>query len=171
MPGLRRLGVIVNADNPAAVLDSSEVASAAALDALRAKAAQNEDLKAAFEKHEGETEQQVARLQRVFEAIEKKPQGKKCPAIDGIIEEGQEIIKEYKGSPALDSGLLAAAQAVEHYEISRYGTLRTWAQELGLSQAAGLLETTLNEEKTTDEALTELAEVCVNQEAQAEAAE
>ena len=136
-----------------------------------AKAAQNEDLKAAFEKHEGETEEQVARLERVFEAIEKKPQGKKCPAIDGIIEEGQEIIKEYKGSPALDSGLLAAAQAVEHYEISRYGTLRTWAQELGLSQAAGLLETTLNEEKATDEALTELAEVCVNQEAQAEAAE
>jgi ferritin-like metal-binding protein YciE len=124
VPGLRRLGVIVNADNPAAVLDSSEVASAAALDALRAKAAQNEDLKAAFEKHEGETEQQVARLQRVFEAIEKKPQGKKCPAIDGIIEEGQEIIKEYKGSPALDSGLLAAAQAVEHYEIPPYETLR-----------------------------------------------
>ena len=78
-----------------------------------AKAAQNEDLKAAFEKHEGETEEQVARLEQVFEAIEKKPQGKKCLAIDGIIEEGQEIIKEYKGSPALDSGLLAAAQAVE----------------------------------------------------------
>jgi ferritin-like metal-binding protein YciE len=136
-----------------------------------AKAAQNEDLKAAFEKHEGETEEQVTRLEQVFEAIEKKPQGKKCPAIDGIIEEGQEIIKEYKGSPALDSGLLAAAQAVEHYEISRYGTLRTWAEELGLSQAVRLLETTLEEEKNTDEALTELAQVCVNQEAQAEAAE
>jgi ferritin-like metal-binding protein YciE len=136
-----------------------------------AKAAQNEDLKAAFEKHEGETEEQVTRLEQLFEAIEKKPQGKKCPAIDGIIEEGQEIIKEYKGSPALDSGLLAAAQAVEHYEISRYGTLRTWAEELGLSQAVRLLETTLEEEKNTDEALTELAEVCVNQEAQAEAAE
>jgi ferritin-like metal-binding protein YciE len=135
-----------------------------------AKAAQNEDLKAAFEKHEGETEEQVARLEQVFEAIEKKPQGKKCPAIDGIIEEGQEIIKEYKGSPALDSGLLAAAQAVEHYEISRYGTLRTWAEELGLSQAVKLLAATLEEEKNTDEALTELAEVCVNQEAQAEAA-
>jgi ferritin-like metal-binding protein YciE len=135
-----------------------------------AKAAQNEDLKAAFEKHEGETEEQVARLERVFETIEKKPQGKKCPAIDGIIEEGQEIIKEYKGSPALDSGLLAAAQAVEHYEISRYGTLRTWAEELGLSQAVKLLEATLEEEKNTDEALTELAEVCVNQQAQAEAA-
>jgi ferritin-like metal-binding protein YciE len=135
-----------------------------------AKAAQNEDLKAAFEKHEGETEEQVARLEQIFEAIDKKPQGKKCPAIDGIIEEGQEIIKEYKGSPALDAGLLAAAQAVEHYEISRYGTLRTWAEELGLSQAVQLLGATLEEEKNTDETLTELAEVCVNQEAQAEAA-
>jgi ferritin-like metal-binding protein YciE len=135
-----------------------------------AKAAHNPDLRAAFEKHEGETEEQVARLEQVFEAIEKKPQGKKCPAIDGIIEEGQEIIKDYRRSPALDSGLLAAAQAVEHYEISRYGTLRTWANELGLSQAVTLLETTLKEERNTDAALTELAEVCVNQEAQAEAA-
>jgi ferritin-like metal-binding protein YciE len=135
-----------------------------------AKAAQNEDLKAAFEKHEDETEEQVSRLEQVFELIDRKPQGKKCPAIDGIVTEGQEIIKEYKGSPALDSGLLAAAQAVEHYEISRYGTLRTWAQELGMSQAVKLLEATLVEEKNTDEALTELAETCVNQEAQAEAA-
>src|SRR3954469_24878238 len=76
-----------------------------------AKAAQNEDLKAAFEKHEGETEEQVARLEKVFETIDEKPQGKKCPAI-----EGKEIIDEYKGSPALDAGLLSAAQAVEHYE-------------------------------------------------------
>jgi ferritin-like metal-binding protein YciE len=135
-----------------------------------AKAAQNPDLKAAFEKHEGETEEQVTRLEQVFDLIDKKAQGKKCLAIDGIVAEGQEIIKEYKGSPALDSGLLAAAQAVEHYEISRYGTLRTWAQELGMAQAARLLETTLDEEKNTDEALTELAETCVNQEAQAEAA-
>ena len=135
-----------------------------------AKAAQNEDLKAAFEKHEGETEEHVSRLEQVFELIDKKPQGKKCPAIDGIIEEGQEIIKEYKGSPALDAGLLSAAQAVEHYEIARYGTLRTWAEELGLKDAATLLETTLDEEEATDEALTELAEAVVNQEAQAEAA-
>ena len=135
-----------------------------------AKAAQNPDLKAAFEKHEAETEEEVSRLEQVFELLEKKPQGKKCPAIDGIIEEGQEIAKEYKGSPALDSGLLAAAQAVEHYEISRYGTLRTWAQELGLTQAVRLLEATLKEEKKTDETLTELAETCVNQEAQSEAA-
>jgi ferritin-like metal-binding protein YciE len=102
--------------------------------------------------------------------IEAKPQGKKCLAIDGIIAEGQEIIKDYRKSPALDSGLLAAAQAVEHYEISRYGTLRTWAQELGLEEAVSLLQTTLGEEEATDKPLTQLAETCVNQEAQAEAA-
>lgn len=135
-----------------------------------AKAAQNKDLSAAFEKHCGETEEQVARLEQVFELIEQKPQGKKCAAIEGIIEEGQETIKEYKGSPALDAGLLAAAQAVEHYEISRYGTLRTWAEELGLDDAAKLLQETLDEEEATDEALTELAEEVVNQEAQAVAA-
>jgi ferritin-like metal-binding protein YciE len=132
-----------------------------------AKAAQNEDLKAAFQKHEAETEEQVSRLEQVFELIEEKPQGKNCPAIVGIIEEGQEIIKDYKDSPALDAGLLSAAQAVEHYEISRYGTLRTWAGELGLSQAVDLLEETLQEEKNTDATLSELAEVCVNQEAEA----
>ncbi len=135
-----------------------------------AKAAQNEDLRAAFEKHHGETEGQVSRLEQVFEMIDKKPQGKKCAAIEGIIEEGQEIMKEYKASPALDAGLLAAAHSVEHYEISRYGTLRTWAQELGLDDAVKLLQETLDEEEATDEALTELAEAVVNQEAQAEAA-
>ena len=135
-----------------------------------AKAAQNEDLTAAFEKHEAETEEQISRLEQVFELIEQKPQGKKCAAIEGILEEGQEIIKEYKGSPALDAGLVSAAQAVEHYEMARYGTLRTWAQELGLDDAAKLLQETLDEEQATDEALTELAESVVNQEAQAEAA-
>jgi ferritin-like metal-binding protein YciE len=136
-----------------------------------AKAAQASELKAAFEKHLRESQEHVARLEQVFEIIDKKPQGKKCPAIDGIIEEGQEVMKEYKGSPALDSGLLAGAQAVEHYEISRYGTLRTWAQELGVGQAVRLLESTLKEEKRTDETLTEIAERCVNQAAQQEAAE
>jgi ferritin-like metal-binding protein YciE len=135
-----------------------------------AKAAQNEDLKAAFKKHESETEEQVARLEKVFKSIDEKPQGKKCPAIDGIIDEGKEIIGEYKGSPALDAGLLSAAQAVEHYEITRYGTLVTWANELGNSDAIQLLQDTLDEEKATDAALTELAEAVVNQEAQAEAA-
>jgi ferritin-like metal-binding protein YciE len=131
-----------------------------------AKAARDGELQAAFEKHHGETETHVSRLEQVFSAINAKPQGKTCDAIMGIIEEGQEIMKEYKGSPALDAGLVAAAQAVEHYEISRYGTLRTWAEELGLSDAVELLEATLNEEKATDEALTQIAETVVNQEAQ-----
>ena len=132
-----------------------------------AKAAQSEDLKAAFQKHEAETEEHVARLEKVFEEIDKKPRGKTCDAILGIIGEGQEIMKEFKGAPALDAGLLAAAQAVEHYEIARYGTLKTWAAELGLNQAVKLLEKTLAEEKNTDEALTQLAESEVNQHAQA----
>ena len=136
-----------------------------------AKAAQNEDLSAAFEKHHGETEGQIERLEQVFAEIEAKPQGKTCDAIMGILEEGAEIMKEYKGTPALDAGLLAAAQAVEHYEMSRYGKLMTWANELGLSKSAKLLKQTLDEESATDEALTELAETVVNQEAQAEAAE
>src|SRR5215204_42846 len=127
-----------------------------------AKAAQNEDLSAAFDKHKTETEGQVSRLEQVFELIDEKPQGKKCAAIEGILEEGQEIIKDYRGSPALDAGMLAAAQAVEHYEISRYGTLRAWAAELGLDDVATLLEETLKEEEATDEALTELAETAVN---------
>ena len=130
-----------------------------------AKAAQNEDLSAAFDKHKTETEGQVSRLEQVFELIDEKPQGKKCAAIEGILEEGQEIMKEYKGSPALDAGLLSAAQAVEHYEISRYGTLRAWAQEMGLDRAAKLLQETLDQEEATDRSLTELAEACVNQEA------
>jgi ferritin-like metal-binding protein YciE len=131
-----------------------------------AKAARHKELQAAFEKHHGETEMHVSRLEQVFSAIDAKPQGKTCDAIVGIIEEGQEIMVEYKGSPALDAGLVAAAQAVEHYEISRYGTLRTWAEELGLSDATKLLEATLREEKATDEALTQIAETVVNQEAQ-----
>ena len=131
-----------------------------------AKAAQNDELMAAFEKHRVETEGQVERLVEVFSILNKKPQGKTCDAIVGITEEGAEIMKEYKGSPALDAGLLAAAQAVEHYEISRYGTLRTWAEELGLNDAASLLQETLDEEKATDEALTKLAESVVNQEAE-----
>jgi ferritin-like metal-binding protein YciE len=132
-----------------------------------AKAAQNEELKAAFEKHRGETEGQVERLEQVFAIIEKKPQGKTCAAIVGITDEGAEIMEEYKGSPALDAGLLAAAQAVEHYEISRYGTLKAWAQELGLDDAAELLQETLDEKEATDEALTEIAKSAINQQAEA----
>jgi ferritin-like metal-binding protein YciE len=132
-----------------------------------AKAAQSKDLKAAFQKHETETEEHVARLEKVFEEIDEPARGKTCDAIMGIIEEGQEIMKEFKGTPALDAGLLAAAQAVEHYEIARYGTLKTWAAELGLTGSVKLLETTLSEEKKTDETLTKLAESEVNQHAQA----
>lgn len=132
-----------------------------------AKAAQSEELKAAFEKHETETEEHVARLDQVFEEIEETPRGKSCDAIMGIIEEGQEVMKEFKGAPALDAGLLAAAQAVEHYEIARYGTLKTWAAELGLNRAVKLLDTTLAEEKKTDETLTQLAESQVNEHAKA----
>ena len=132
-----------------------------------AKAAQNGELKAAFEKHRDETEGQVERLDQVFAIIDKKPHGKTCAAIVGITEEGAEIMQEYKGSPALDAGLLAAAQAVEHYEISRYGTLRTWAEELGHTDAASLLQETLDEEEATDQALTKIAKTAVNQEAEA----
>jgi ferritin-like metal-binding protein YciE len=132
-----------------------------------AKAAQSDDLRAAFEKHERETEKQVERLEQIFDLLGESARGKNCPAIMGIIEEGQEIIKDYKGTPALDAGLLSAAQSVEHYEISRYGTLKTWAGELGLDEAVRLLDATLAEEKATDEALTDLAEAAVNQQAEA----
>ena len=136
-----------------------------------AKAAHSPKLKAAFEKHEVETEGQVERLEQVFASIDETPKGKTCDAIMGIIEEGKEIIQDYKGMPALDAGLLAAAQAVEHYEISRYGTLKTWANELGYGEAAKLIDATLNEEKNTDSALSQLAESEVNQHAEtAEAA-
>jgi ferritin-like metal-binding protein YciE len=131
-----------------------------------AKAAQSQDLRAAFEKHRTETEGQVERLEQVFDLIGKKAQGKTCDAIVGLIEEGQEIMKEYKGSPAIDAGLLAGAQAVEHYEISRYGTLKTWASELGMNDAVKLLDATLQEEKKTDATLTRIAETVVNQEAE-----
>ena len=132
-----------------------------------AKSAQSEELKAAFEKHYTETEGQIERLEKVFAVIEKKPQGKTCAAIVGITDEGAEIMEEYKGSPALDAGLLGAAQAVEHYEISRYGTLIAWAEELGLDDAVSLLEETLEEEEATDEALTEIAKTAINQQARA----
>ena len=132
-----------------------------------ARAARSDELTAAFEKHRKETEGHVERLEQIFEIIDKKPQAKTCEAIMGITKEGAEIIEGYKGSPALDAGLLAAAQAVEHYEISRYGTLRTWARELGLEEAADLLQETLSEEEATDEALTEIAETVVNQKAEA----
>ena len=127
-----------------------------------ARGAQDPKLKDAFQSHRDQTEGQIERLQRVFEIIEKAPRGKTCPAIDGILEEGAEILEEYKGSPALDAGLLAAAQAVEHYEITRYGTLMAWAERLGMKEAADLLSQTLDEESKTDSDLTKLAKTAVN---------
>lgn len=134
------------------------------------RAAQSEKLKAAFEKHEGQTEGQIERLEKVFEIIGKSPRGKTCDAINGILDEGDEIAQEYKDSPALDAGLLAAAQAVEHYEITRYGTLKRWANVLGLDEAVKLLDETLEEELQTDEDLTSIADASINDAALKDAA-
>ena len=132
-----------------------------------AKAAHSSQLRAAFEKHEGETEDHVERLEKIFDLMDKQARGKTCEAIQGILDEGKEIMDEYKGTEALDAGLLAAAQAVEHYEISRYGTLKAWANKLGMAEAAKLLDETLQQEHKTDEALTSLALAAVNSEAMA----
>jgi ferritin-like metal-binding protein YciE len=135
-----------------------------------AKGAEAEEVSAAFQKHRDETENQVERLEQIFDMLGKAARGKTCPAIDGIIEEGSEILEEYDGSPAIDAGLVAAAQAVEHYEIARYGTLIAWAEELGMKDAVKLLQTTLEEESATDEALNALGEGGVNERAMQEAA-
>ena len=132
-----------------------------------AKAAVSEELSDAFKKHQGETEGQVERLEQVFAEIGAKPQGKTCDAIMGILEEGKSIMEDYKDAPALDAGLISAAQAVEHYEMARYGTLRTWAEELGYTKSAKLLQQTLDQEQATDEALSELATSAINRNAEA----
>ena len=126
------------------------------------RAAQSKELKAAFEKHETQTEGHIERLEQVFEMMGKAARGKTCDAIEGIVAEGDEIAEEFKGTPALDAGLISAAQAVEHYEITRYGTLKRWATELGMTEAAALLDETLQEEAMTDEDLTKLAESSAN---------
>lgn len=135
-----------------------------------AKGAQSKELATAFQKHEKETEVHIERLEKVFEILGKRAQGKTCPAIDGIIEEGQEILEEYKDTAALDAGLIAAAQAVEHYEMTRYGTLKRWAEVLGMNDAAKLLGQTLDEESATDESLTGLADSMANDKALKKAA-
>jgi ferritin-like metal-binding protein YciE len=135
-----------------------------------ARAAQSDKLKQGFQKHRDETEGQVERLQQVFESIGKRAQGKTCEAIQGIIAEGEEIIEEFKGTAALDAGLISSAQAVEHYEIARYGTLTAWAKQLGYKDAVPLLEANLKEESNTDATLTQLAESAVNAAAQSKAA-
>jgi ferritin-like metal-binding protein YciE len=130
-----------------------------------AKSASSQELSQAFEKHREETEGHVERLEEIFETMKKPARGKTCDAIMGIIEEGKEIMEEYAGDSALDAGLAASAQAVEHYEIARYGTLRTWAEQLGMTEAAQLLDETLQEEIKTDQLLTKLAISVVNQKA------
>ena len=116
-----------------------------------ARAANDQRLKAAFDKHLQETEGQIERLVQVFELLEKPARGKTCPAINGILEEGEEVMEDFKDSAALDAGLIAAAQAVEHYEIARYGTLCAWGKVLGKKDVVDLLGATLVEETKTDE--------------------
>ena len=130
-----------------------------------ARSAESPELKQAFQQHRDETEGHVERLQQIFEMLEKPARGKTCDAILGIIEEGKEVMEEFEGSDALDAGLTAAAQAVEHYEIARYGTLKNWAMQLGMKDAAALLDQTLQEEKKTDELLSDLAGQTVNKKA------
>ena len=134
------------------------------------RAAQSDELKAAFDKHHQETEGQIERLQQVFELMGKPARGKTCDAIEGILAEGEEIMDEFKDTAALDAGLVSAAQAVEHYEITRYGTLKRWATELGMNDAAKLLDATLQEESKTDSDLTKLADASANQRAKAKKA-
>ena len=130
-----------------------------------ARGAQSPELKAAFEKHREETEGQIERLQQVFEIIGKRAMGKTCDAIEGILAEGDEILEEYEGTDALDAGLIAAAQAVEHYEITRYGTLITWATQLGHAKVADLAKKNLAQEHAADQKLTALAEGSLNRKA------
>jgi len=130
-----------------------------------AKAAQSPELSAAFKKHHGETEGQVTRLERIFKLIDKPAKAKTCDAIMGILDEGKEVMDEYKGTEALDAGLLAAAQAVEHYEMARYGTMKAWATKLGMNDVVSLIDQTLQQEKKCDKDLTALAEDAVNSEA------
>ncbi|MBB5261770.1 YciE/YciF ferroxidase family protein [Rhizobium leguminosarum] len=127
-----------------------------------ARAAQSEEGKAGFLQHRDETQAQIERLEQVFEMIGKPARGKTCEAIQGIIAEADEIIEEFKGSVALDAGLISSAQAVEHYEIARYGTLIAWAKQLGHKDAIPLLQATLAEEVATDKKLTQIAESSAN---------
>lgn len=130
-----------------------------------ARGASSMELKAAFEKHRDQTEGHVERLQQVFALMDKPAKGKTCPAIDGILEEGEEILADFKGTAAGDAGLISAAQAVEHYEITRYGTLRRWAEIMKMPEAAELFAATLAEEEITDKDLTALADSKANRQA------
>jgi ferritin-like metal-binding protein YciE len=129
------------------------------------KATKSPELAEAFETHRQETEGQVQRLEQIFEILDKPARGVRCEAIEGLIAEAKEVMDEAEESGVLDAGLLASAQAVEHYEIARYGTMSAWANQLGLSKAVKLLEQTLEQEKAADRLLTRLAESAVNAEA------
>jgi ferritin-like metal-binding protein YciE len=131
-----------------------------------AKAASNRELQRAFQKHEKQTERQVQRLDRIFKELGETPGRKKCKGMEGLITEGQELIRERPDPDVLDAGLIAAAQKVEHYEMAGYGTARTYAQQLGHDRHAELLQQTLDEEGETDKLLTELAVSSVNIEAE-----
>jgi ferritin-like metal-binding protein YciE len=127
-----------------------------------AKHAQSPELKQAFDAHKQETEGQIERLQQIFEMLDKPARGKTCDAILGLIEEGKEVMEDFAGSPALDAGIVGCAQAVEHYEIARYGTLKAWAGQLGMKDAVALLDATLQEEMKTDKLLSGLARTPIN---------
>jgi ferritin-like metal-binding protein YciE len=131
-----------------------------------AKEAANEELKAAFEHHLEQTEEQISRLDRIFEELGEKAKGHKCKAMAGLVEEGKELMEEDADEDVMDAGLICAAQKIEHYEIATYGCLRTYAEMLGFDEQADLLQETLDEEKDTDENLTELAVSCINLEAE-----
>lgn len=135
-----------------------------------AKNASSDELRGGFEEHLEQTRGQVERLERIGELLDAPLRGKKCAAMEGLIEEGKELLAEDAEPAVLDAGLIAAAQKVEHYEIAAYGSARTWAEELGLDEVAQLLQETLDEEKETDEKLTELARAGINREAQTEPA-
>src|SRR4028119_458325 len=122
------------------------------------QAAQAEELRGALAVHQQETEGQVRRLDQIFQQLGGRAEGMQCKAIQGIIEEGEEVLQQFSGGEASDAGLIASAQAIQHYEITRYGTLLAWAKQLGLSEAEGLLKETLIEEENTDIILSELAE-------------
>jgi ferritin-like metal-binding protein YciE len=130
-----------------------------------AKKTTDPQLKRAFEDHAAQTENHLSRLEEVFQQIELQPRGEKCEALEGILDEAKELLKDVKDPEVLDAGLLAEAQAVEHYEITRYGTLIAWARQIGLSDAEPLLSETLEEEKEADKLLTEIAEAEVNRKA------
>jgi ferritin-like metal-binding protein YciE len=133
-----------------------------------AKAAQSEELRMAFEEHLGQTEEQISRLDQVFQSLGESLKRKTCKGMQGLIEEGSEVMQEHKGSPEIDAALIAAAQKVEHYEIATYGTLCTWAEQMGHDEALELLKQNIDEEETTDERLTELAESLANLRAEQE---